>query len=145
MITSGPAPPVIREISAPHVAVNRDERRIDAAGHFQALRVNVVDDHFARASEPGDLRVHHTDGSGPDDEHRVAGPRARLFVGIINAGHRLDHRRLGEGDMVGDREDVALRHGERRDADKFREAAVLMNTERSVVRIKMTVAADGQF
>ena len=101
--------------------------------------MEIVDHDFGCARQPRDLRVHHPNRSAPDDQHRVAWSGARLLVGVVHTGHRLNQRRLFERDMVGNREHVALRHRVRRDPNKLGKCAVFMNSQCPVIRIQMSV------
>jgi hypothetical protein len=73
---------------------------------------------------------------------RVSGTRAGFLVSIENAGHRLDERRLGEADMVGNGKHIALLHGQRRDTDELGKRAVLVDAERPVIGIEVALARD---
>ena len=74
----------------------------------------------------------------------IAGAGARLFVGVVNTGQRLDQRGCGEADMIGNRENVSLQHGVARDAHELSEGPVLVDTQCAIAGIEMAFARDDE-
>ena len=106
--------------------------------------MNIVDDHFARARQFRHFRMHDPDRTRSDDQHGVARPCASFFIRVVDAGHRFHERRGGERHMVGDRKDIALLHGEGREAHEFGKGPVLMDAERPVSGIEVPLPRHGQ-